>query len=165
MLPRSTASPFRTKLKVGLAIAALILLSPILIIVLSAYLLYTLVLHLAIWSIWWPRGKFIMFVYSNSPIWQGYIESRILPKIQKCAIILNWSERNQWAGQFSLAVLALQHFGGYRAFNPLAVVFRPFHRAKVFRFWKPFQDFKHGQSAAIDTLEAEFLEWVDSISG
>jgi hypothetical protein len=165
MLPHSTSSPIRTKIKGGLAIATLILLSPILIIVLMVYLLYTLIFHLAIWSRWWLRGKFILFVYSNSPIWKEYIESRILPKIEQRAIVLNWSERSRWAGQFSLAALTFQHYGGRRGFNPLAVVFRPFHRAKVFRFWQPFQDFKHGQSAAVYKMEAEFLDLVDSIPG
>ena len=48
-------------------------------------------------------------------------------------------------------------FGGWREFNPLAVVFRPFRRTRTFRFWQPFRDFKHGHPEALHRMESEFF--------
>jgi hypothetical protein len=117
-----------------------------------------LALHLAVWLLWRPRGKNILFVYSHSPLWQDYLESRILPHLEERAIILNWSDRKKWERRFSLPVLALSYFGGQREFNPLAVVFRPFRRAKTFRFWQPFQEFKHGKREALEKMTTELLK-------
>ena len=60
----------------------------------------------------------------------------------------------------SLARAAFYHFGGNRQFNPLAIVFRPFRRPRTFRFWQPFQDFKHGRPAALLKMESEFFALV-----
>jgi hypothetical protein len=40
------------------------------------------------------------------------------------------------------------------------VVFRPFHRTRKFRFWKPFRDFKHGRPAALQEMELEFFSLI-----
>jgi hypothetical protein len=95
-------------------------------------------------------------VYSESPIWCEYIEKEVLPRLEGRAVVLNWSERKRWKN--SLAVLAFRRFGGRRAFNPLAVVFRPFHFAKVFRFFDPFQEFKHGKPAKVEQVKTELFE-------
>ncbi len=113
-------------------------------------------LRIIIWSWWCLRGKDILFVYSDSPIWHDYIEQKILPHLGDRAVILNWSERKRW--RFSLARMAFYHFGGYRQFNPLAVVFRPFGRTHTFRFWQPFKDFKHGQPESLNKMESEFFK-------
>ena len=122
---------------------------------LLVYLLTTICLHLCIWVWWCLRGRDILFVYSDSPIWHDYIEQQVLPHLGERAIVLNWSQRKRW--RFSLARLAFYHFGGYRQFNPLGVVFRPFRRTRTFRFWQPFRDFKHGNLAALQKTEAEFF--------
>src|SRR5690349_129065 len=111
------------------------------VIALVLYFITSVCLHIVIWTLWCVRGRDILFVYSDSPIWRDYIEQRLLPPIRHRAIVLNWSQRKRW--RFSLAKVAFRHFGGYREFNPLAVVFRPFRRAQKFRFWKPFRDWKH----------------------
>lgn len=101
-------------------------------------------------------------MYSNSRIWREYIETEILPRIEDSAVVLNWSERKRW--EKSLAILAFRRFGGWRAFNPLAVVFRPLHFAKTFRFFEPFQDFKHGKPGKVEHMKAEFFEALDAVS-
>jgi hypothetical protein len=53
--------------------------------------------------------------------------------------------------------MAFRHFGGYREFNPLAVVFRPFRRTHKFRFWKPFRDWKHGCPDTLRQIQKEFF--------
>lgn len=119
------------------------------------YFIWTVCLHLIIWSWWCLRGINILFVYSDSPIWHDYIEERFLPFLGEHVIFLNWSQRKRW--RISIARLAFRHFGGSREFNPLAVVFRPFRRTRTFRFWQPFRDFKRGHPEALHQMESEFF--------
>jgi hypothetical protein len=119
---------------------------------------WTAFLHVTIWTWWCLRGRDILFVYSDSPIWREYIEQHILPYIGERAVVLNWSQRKRW--RISLARLAFHHFGGYRQFNPLAVVFRPFRRTRIFRFWQPFRDFKRGHPEALRQIESQFFALV-----
>ena len=132
----------------------LILLSPILIIALFFYLLWGAILYIAIWLTW--RKQRLLFVYSDSPIWKEYIATKVIPKLQKHAVILNWSERKAWKN--SLAILAFRYFGGYRNFNPLALVFRPFRFAKDYRFYEAFKEFKHGKSGEVEKVLNELFD-------
>ena len=130
----------------------------ILIVVLLALFLFvisTVSLHILIWSWWCLRGRDTLFVYSDSPVWRDHVEQHIIPQLGKRAVILNWSERKRW--RFSMAKMAFYYFGGYRQFNPLGVVFRPFQRSRVFRFWLPFGDFKHGEPEALHKMENDFF--------
>ena len=119
------------------------------------YLGWSICLHVLLWSWWGIRGRDVLFVYSDSPIWRDYIEHQTLPYLGKRAVVLNWSHRRRW--RLSLARMAFYHFGTDREHNPLAVVFRPLHRSRVFRFWQPFRDFKHGHTEALNKMEKEFF--------
>jgi hypothetical protein len=140
-------------------IILLIIASPLILalvlIVLLLHLAASVCLHMAVWCWWLPRGRYILFVYSESPVWQHHIEREILPHVRSRAVVLNWSQRKHWP--LSLASAAFRHFGGYHEFNPLAVVFRPFRRARVFRFWQPFRDWKHGHGDSLLQIEAELF--------
>lgn len=135
----------------AIIILLLISFSPILIVALVLYLLWGLILSTAIWLTW--RKRFVVFVYSDSPTWKDYIEREFLPQIQDQAMILNWSERRKWKN--SLAVLAFRYFGGYRNFNPIGIVFRPFHFVKTYRF---FEAFKHGNVKKVEEIKRELFE-------
>ena len=126
--------------------------------VVALFVLTSICLHILIWTFWCVRGRDILFVYSDSPIWHDYIEQRLLPPILHRAIVLNWSQRKRW--RISLARAAFHHFGGYREFNPLAVVFRPLRRTRKFRFWQPFRDFKHDRSEALGKMEKDFFDLI-----
>jgi len=126
--------------------------------VVALFVLTSICLHILIWTFWCVRGRDILFVYSDSPIWHDYIEQRLLPPIRHRAIVLNWSQRNRW--RISLARAAFHHFGGYHEFNPLAVVFRPLRRTRKFRFWQPFRDFKHDRSEALGKMEKDFFDLI-----
>lgn len=143
-------------------IALFILFAPLLLVVvvlwLAFFLVYTIFLHVAVWSWWCVRGRDILFVYSDSPIWHDYIEKQVLPRLGERAVVLNWSQRRGW--RFSLARMVFYHFGGRRAFNPLAVIFRPFRRTRTFRFYQPFRDFKHGHPEALHRMESKFFELI-----
>jgi hypothetical protein len=134
-----------------LIILLLIILSPILIISVLLYFLWGGILYLTIWLT--AKKPFVVFVYSNSPTWKDYIEREILPHIQDRAVILNWSERRNWKD--SLAVLAFRCFGGYRNFNPIGMVFRPFRFVKAYRF---FEAFKHGKLKRVEEIKRGFLD-------
>jgi hypothetical protein len=54
-----------------------------------------------------------------------------------------------------------RHFiGKRREFNPSAIVFCPFRLHRCFRFWKPFQDWKHGNPAPLQKIESEFYSYL-----
>lgn len=132
----------------------LIILSPILVVVVLLDLLWGAILYLAIWLTW--REKLIVFVYSDSPTWKDYIGREIIPSLQGRAVILNWSERKKW--KTSLAVLAFRYFGGHRNFNPIGMIFRPFHFVKIYRFFEAFKDFKHGDPKRVEDMKGKLFE-------
>ena len=140
-------------------IALVVPLAPVLlaivVLALVSFVVASVCLHVAIWSWWCIRGRDILFVYSDSPIWHNYIEQHVLPHLGERAVVLNWSRRKGW--RFSLARAAGYHFGGWREFNPMAAVFRPFRRTRTFRFLQPFRDFKHGHPEALHRMESEFF--------
>ena len=140
------------------ALLAVVLLSPIwfplVVLVLFGFALYASILYLAIWISWLPRGKDVLLVYSDSPIWHDYMVAEILTLVQERAMVLNWSERSQWR-HWPLSVLAFRFFGGDYAFNPMVVVFRPLRRAKTFRFWPAFKEWKHGDREPVEKLRRE----------
>ena len=136
---------------------ALALLSPLWVPVLFLQLLYTAALYTAAWLAWCTRGRDVLVVYSESPIWRDRIERELLPKLEGRAVVLNWSERRHWLERLRLSSLVFRHFGGSREFNPLAVVFQPFRLARTFRFWRPYKDFKHGKAESVERMEQELL--------
>jgi len=151
----------KTKWKLGLwgvllGVPLALVFIPLLIVSLLYVLVLTLCLHLALWCCWSLRGRDILLVYSDSPNWHDYFEQNILPLLGERAVVLNWSRRREW--RLSLATIAARHFGGRREFNPLAVVIRPFRLTRTFRFWQPFQDYKHGRPEPLQRMEGEFLD-------
>ena len=145
------------------AVFLFIVLSPLIIIALTFHLLAGLLLNTAVWCCWCVRGRYVLFVYSDSPIWHDYVESHILPRLGDRAVVLNWSHRSRW--RRTLSVLAFRYFGGHRCFNPMALVFRPFRLVRHFRFYESFQDFKHGKPEAVAKMERELYDMVDEITG
>ena len=141
-------------------LAAVVLFSPVILLlvvgILALFVLTSGCLHILIWIFWCARGRDVLCVYSDSPIWHDYIEQRLLPPIRHRAVVLNWSQRKRWRP--SLARAAFHHFGGNREFNPLAVVFRPFRVSRKFRFWQPFRDFKQGRPEALQKMEKDFFQ-------
>lgn len=146
--------------------APLILLAlPVVLGVLVLFVISTVSLHVCIWLLWCTRGRDILFVYSDSPVWHDYVEQRFLPLLGDRAVVLNWSERSRWRFSPTLARAAFYYFGGRREFNPLAVVFSPLRRSRVFRFWQPFRDFKHGRPEPLQRLEIEFFDFIGVTKG
>ena len=139
------------------------LILPLLIVALTLHLLAGMFLYPAIWLCWCLRGRFVLFVYSNSPVWQEYVEENILPHLADRAVVLNWSERSRW--KRTLAVMAFRYFGGYRQHTPMAIVFRPLRFARKFRFLEPFKEYKHGKPDAVLKMHRELFDSVHAATG
>lgn len=141
--------------QIAILLAVLPLLLVVLVLAIFFIVLVGICLRFAVWCWWCPRGRDVLFVYSDSPHWRDYILQQILPCLGERAVVLNWSERKRW--QLSLARIAFWHFGGHREFNPLGVVFRPFGRTRTFRFRQAFRDCNHGHPEPLHLMEAEFF--------
>ena len=87
--------------------------------------------------------------------------TQILPLVKDRAVILNWSERSKWS-RWSFRVHVFRSFCGYREFNPLVIIFRPFRRARRFRFWRAFKEWKHGNQQAVSKLREELEATIQS---
>jgi hypothetical protein len=149
--------PFWRRLgKADLVVLLLPLVMPLALIAFALHFLYRIALYLLVWTLWLPRGKDILFVYSDSPIWHDYMTTQVLPLVQKRAVVLNWSERKKWPW-WSLGVALFHHFGGARDFNPLVLLLQPFRPAKVFRFWSVFMDWKRGYKEPVESLRQELF--------
>ena len=72
-----------------------ILLSPLILVGVVLHGLSSLVFYVAIWLCWCARGRDVLLVYSDSPIWHEYIEKEIFSRLEDRAVVLNWSERKR----------------------------------------------------------------------
>jgi hypothetical protein len=116
-------------------------------------------LYVAVWLFWCARGANVFLVYSRSPNWQEHIENDILPKLPDSTVVLNWSDRKAWS-RFSLRAQVFWHFLGTREHTPAAILFRPFRRARILRFYEGYRAAKHGDEKPLNTMESEFLDLV-----
>lgn len=150
----------------------LILVAPFLLLVGAVYLAVTAVAYpfRLLYGEWlkyrfWRRhggaGRFVLFVYSDSPNWKTYVESNILPRVGGHAVVLNWSHRREWEQAHSFEARVFRRWAGKREFNPLALIIRPGRRVKVLRFWQAFRDFKHGRHQALTEVQAALFEEVE----
>ena len=168
--------PFKERLKEIFFVTLFIILIPLILVLLIiygiGYLMYSLWLGLLVKLRWYPQGKNVLFVYSNSPNWKEYIENNILNRISDEAVIINWSERNEWNWKSRCLELKIfkhwtrvtrySHKGKKkwdgREFNPVAITFAPWWKAKVFRFWKAFKNYKHGKDQKLKELESKLFK-------
>jgi hypothetical protein len=149
--------PFLRRLGQGILIVVLLpVILPLALFAIASHLLYRALLYLLVWVFWLPRGKDILFVYSDSPIWHDYMATQVLPLVQERSVVLNWSERKRWS-RWSLSVAVFHHFGGAGEFNPLVMVFQPLRLARVFRFWSAFKDWKRGYKEPVERLRQELF--------
>ena len=130
---------------------------PLVVIGLVLHIANKAIVYVLVWVLWLPRGKDVLYISSDSPIWKEYMETGVFPLVAKRAIVLSWSARSKWP-KWSFAVRVFRAFGQGRDFNPMVVLFRPFRPARVFRFLPPFRERKHGNAAAIDQLRGDLMQ-------
>ena len=87
------------------------LLLPLMALAVTLWFLHRMTLYLLVWLLWLPKGKDILFVYSDSPIWKEYMTQQLLPLVEQRAVVLNWSERSKWP-KWSLAARVMRYIGG-----------------------------------------------------
>jgi hypothetical protein len=109
-----------------------------------------------VWLLWLPKDKDILFVYSDSPVGKEYMIQELLPLVRDRAIVLNWSERSRLR-EWSLPVRVLRSIGGRHEFNPMVILFRPLSRARIFRFWSAFEEWKSGDPQPVERLRNELF--------
>ena len=73
----------------------LLLLLPLVVVAGVLWLVAAVLLQIVVWLTWCPKGRYALVVYSNSPIWQEYFDSHVLPAVGSRATVLNWSERKR----------------------------------------------------------------------
>jgi hypothetical protein len=141
-------------------VAAMVVFLPIIVplalVLLVLYGLHLIALYALVWLLWLPSGKDVLLIYSDSPIWHDYMTTQVIPAVKDRAVILNWSERSKWP-KWSLSVHVFRTIGGGRDFNPMVAVFRPFQRARVFRFWSAFKEWTRGNTEPVNRLREDLL--------
>lgn len=113
---------------------------------------------------WFPKGKYIFFLYSDSKKWKDYFEKELEPKIQGKASIWNWSTRQKdgWNDAIIEAkILKLYRPLGY--FYPMAIVFLPSGEVKIFEFYTPYVNMLKSGKDEYYKMEKEFLALVEKI--
>jgi hypothetical protein len=138
-------------------IPLVVLLLPLIGLMLVLWVLYSASLYLLVWGCWLPRGRDVLFVYSDSPHWKEFAEQEVLPRIRHRAVFLNWSERKTWIRGMGLAPRVFRHFGGSRNFNPIAFHFRPLRLHRTFRFRDACRKWRRtGDRTELDDILARF---------
>jgi hypothetical protein len=56
------------------------------------WLATAVLLQVVVWLTWCSRGRYVLVVDSNSPIWQAYFEQSVLPAVGSRAEVLSWSQ-------------------------------------------------------------------------
>ena len=96
-------------------------------------LAYRLGLKVCFWLRYGRKGKFILFVYSDSSNWKDYIETRILPRIKEHSVVLNWSKRREWEPRMSFETKVFAQWAGSGDFTPTAILFSSIGKVKIIR--------------------------------
>ena len=96
-------------------------------------------------------GKDVVVVYTDSPHWKEYIETRWLPRCGDRAIGLNrskpWREDQPEARLWRAVAGTAEH-------TPVVIVVPPRGKVQIVRFWLAFRDFKHGKDKRLREAEA-----------
>lgn len=140
-------------------IPIVVVLIPIVLLWLLGAFLAKLIVLAGVWICWLPRGKDTLIVYSRSPHWMEYFESGVIPRLERRAVVLNWSDRAQWPS-FALSTMVFQAFKGGASFNPMVLVFRPLRWPERFRFYDSFKQRKHGKEQPLRDLEAKLATYL-----
>lgn len=96
--------------------------------------IYAGLLRLAVRLAWCLRGRRVLACYSDSPHWRERFEQHVMPRLPASAIVINRSERSTWPW-WSLRRRVFEHVLGSVDHTPSVIVFTPFGRTEVFRFF------------------------------
>lgn len=177
---QSVAKSLKSILSSILLILVLILILPIIlaifVILFIPWYIRKWVLLLRVKQEFYPKGKYILFIYSSNPLWEEYAENNIIPNIASKAYILNWSEKFKWINQNKLEVKLYKHFMwgrewiwkqnvrmGGQEYNHMAIVFYPWWKPKKFSFWPAFKDYEFGKEEKLKQVEKDFFNYIENL--
>lgn len=156
----------------GLLIILAVWLSPFILIgvfVYLGYIIYRAILRKRILEQikreWLPKGKYAFFLYSSSKKWKDYFEQELIPKIQSKAIVWNWSTRYQYGWNSDLLeAKVLKLFRPFNRSYPVAIVFLPSNKVRIFEFYTPYIKMLKSQNQNQDykNLEKDFLNLLEN---
>jgi hypothetical protein len=119
---------------------------------------YRFVLKVRFWIRHGRKGRFILFVYSDSSTWKDYVETKILPRIEARSVVLNWSTRREWEAQMQFEMRLYDQWAGPGGFVPVAMIFPITAKARVYRLWQRSDNPKHGKDKVSKEAEKSFFE-------
>ena len=107
------------------------------------------------------HGNRALLVTSDSVVWQERIEQTWLSRLSPGLVVLNRSSGGSPRG--SLAWKVAERFVGFETeYCPAVLVLRSSGPARVFRFYRAFQEAKHGNSEPLEQMEASLFEYFDA---
>jgi hypothetical protein len=109
------------------------------------------------------KGKVILFVYSDSSNWKDHIEAKILPRLQACSVVLNWSRRREWESSMQFESGLFNQWAGSGEFTPTAILIPLLGKVRVFRLWQLSGNPKHGKNKVSKEAEQSLLAAVTSL--
>jgi hypothetical protein len=155
----------------------------VVLILVTPFLIVYCVLGLMLWALaqpflylyeWWLAyqfrqrhgrfGRFVLFIYSDSPNWKDYIETQLLPQLEPHVVTLNWSERAQWRQTHPFEARVFRHWAGKKEFNPMALIFSSIWTVTEVRLWRAFRDLKHGKDLSLRFAENLLFSEVQRIA-
>jgi len=83
---------------------------PLAIVGLILHFLNKVVVYMLVWVWWLPKGKDVLYVSSDSPVWKEYMETEVFPLVAERAMVLSWSARSKWP-KWSFGVRVFHTFG------------------------------------------------------
>ena len=110
------------------------------------------------------KGKVILFVYSDSSNWKDHIEEKILPRLEACSVILNWSKRRERESSMKFETRLFNQWAGSGEFTPTAILFPLLGKVKVFQLWQLSQNPKHGKNKVSKEAEQSLFGAVKQYS-
>jgi hypothetical protein len=127
---------------------------------------------LLVWRKWFPEGRFVLMCYSDDPLWKGYIEDNVLPKIREYAYALDCSPGAGAAGAGGagpmkmgapLPVKLMRAFTGRGVSVPFAVVFKPYFETETIPFADGFAALAEGSDYRLKKAEGRLYGLVDEL--
>jgi hypothetical protein len=160
---RAKSSSLANAVTVILILPAILLVGPFVLVCWLMRSFWGLLLNVAVWLTWIPKGKRMLLINSNSPVGGKHFHREMVAPLQDEAAVLNWSERKQWL-RWRRAVQCFRHFRGETCFNPMVIVFRPWRRPKIFRFYEAYRDAKHGHMSELHGMQDELFRFLGKTS-
>jgi hypothetical protein len=96
-------------------------------------------------------GRDVLVVYTDSPHWKEYIETRWLPRWGDRVIAFDRSK--PWSADLPEARL-WRAVAGSVEHTPVVIVVPPHGEVRIVRFFLAFRDYKHGKDARLREAEA-----------